>query len=47
MDKRPSKNDLLRRRRECQSCGQRFTTYELVVVGRPQVETGRIVLNVK
>lgn len=46
-DKRPAKSDMVRRRRECKACGERFTTYEAVVVGRPKVDSGRIILRLK
>ena len=30
VDSRPNGNSSIRRRRECQSCGYRFTTYEII-----------------
>ncbi len=30
LDSRPAENNSIRRRRECPSCGKRFTTYEVV-----------------
>lgn len=32
IDSRPTENDSIRRRRECLSCGRRFTTFEIVDV---------------
>lgn len=30
IDSRPTENESIRRRRECQRCGKRFTTYEIL-----------------
>ena len=30
IDSRPSDNSSIRRRRECENCGKRFTTYEII-----------------
>lgn len=38
-DSRPDRHNAIRRRRACQRCDHRFTTYERVTVGIPTVHT--------